>query len=100
MDLYSLILAISLAAGGTALLMATAVRIRREERLRRAALAIGASGAILSVVSMTIHIISGHRPGSAQAMSASGFIGEHPALLVAMALGTAAAGLALRPRIP
>lgn len=95
--LYSLTLFISLATGVMALLLALALYIKQPQpqpcrlaSFRYAMLAIICISIVALFVSLGVHIVSGHRPGSPQALGIGGFFTIHPAYLVAMALPLAA----------
>lgn len=98
MDLYSITLALALAAGAAALGAAVLGRARDEtaerpasEWRRRWGRRAGLAALLLAAVSAASHLFSGHRPGTEAALDFAAFIDAHPALFVAAAL--AAAGI-------
>ena len=109
MDPYSLLLAAALAASIAAVLLGASVMLRPDssrdhavpgpQALRHAGRWSGLAGVTLVVASALTHVLTGHRPGTADALGPLAFARAHPAMLVALALG--AAGIVLsRPERP
>lgn len=92
---YSLTLgvAIALAAGSLAALLASALTARKPGfaavARRVSGLAARASLA-LALASAGVHLAAGHRPGSPEALGPLDFVREHPALLAVMLLAAIA----------
>lgn len=90
MDAYSLTLALALLAGGVGLLAMFSGRAHHPaERAHRLGRVSGSVGLALAIAAFTIHIVSGHRPGSVNALGPIRFAGEHPALVAAGILAMA-----------
>ena len=91
MDIYSATLALALVASGAGLLAVFAGRAREPgQASRRVAQAGGALGLALALVAATIHVLSGHRPGSEEALGPIQFAAAHPALIAAGILAAVA----------
>jgi hypothetical protein len=101
MDLYPITLVLALAAGASALGLALVARGRAEESddtrptptRRNWARRAGLLGLILSALAAAIHVLTQHRPGTANALDWAPFAEGHSSLVVAAAL--AAAGIAV-----
>ena len=106
MDLYSITLVLALAAGATALGAALVARGRDEETddsppapaRRNWARWAGLLGLFLTALSVTIHFMTGHRPGTESALEWTRFLEEHPSFLVAAALSAAGIVVSAAPR--
>lgn len=95
--LYSLTLFISLATGVMALLFAITFYIKRHQQQpsrlasrKRALMVIIGGAVVMLMVSLGVHIIAGHPPGSPQGLGVGEFFTIHPAYLAALALPLAA----------
>lgn len=99
MDLYAWLLTAAVAAAAIAVLLGTAIRLDQfGARLVQwpsllAALSIG-----LVVVAAVYHLFTGHGPGSPEPLEPIGFLVEHQALAVIVAVALLALGLAKKGR--
>jgi len=96
-DPYSLLVLLAVAA----LIAAWAAallgrRPRPAGRLGSWTVPLALAALVLALAALVVHLATGHRPGTAEAMGGWEFLAEHPALTVVAALAIAA--LALRPR--
>jgi hypothetical protein len=90
-DVYSVTLALALVAGGVGLLAVFLGRAREPtETAHRVARAGGVVGLVFALVAFTVHLLSGHRPGSEQTLGPTQYDGEHPALIAAAILAAVA----------
>ena len=101
--LGSILLFISLATGGLAFLLALTLYIKQPHPRRRRLVPFGRaimliySVALVALLgSLMVHIFSGHRPDSTQALGVTEFFAIHPAYLVATALPLLAGIMAWR----
>ena len=95
-DPYSVLLLLAIAALAAA--WAAALLGRRPPpawRFGRWAAPLALAALVLVLASLAVHLATGHRPGTAEAMGPWTFLAEHPAFAVVAALALAA--LALRP---
>ncbi len=88
MDLYSVALSVSLVAAVASLGLALVGRFAPKLR----SFALGAAFAALAFVSvsMSIHLVAGHRPGSPTALGPGAYFREHPAFVITAAVAMAA----------
>ncbi|NNG16226.1 MAG: hypothetical protein HKM89_07055 [Gemmatimonadales bacterium] len=91
MDAYSVTLALALVTGGVGLLAVFSGRAREPGQMsHRVGRASGVFGLAFALAAFAIHFLSGHRPGSEQALGPIQFAGEHPALVAAGILAAVA----------
>jgi hypothetical protein len=95
-DPYSLLLLLAIAALAAAWVAALlGRRLPPAGRIGRWTAPLAFAALALALASLAVHLATGHRPGTPDAMDAWTFLASHPALAVVAALALAA--LALRP---
>lgn len=93
MDLYSVTLGLALAAAGVSLAAALAARLaispakaRAGRRVSRWARAGAVASLLLGTFSLVFHLLTGHRPGTPEAMGPAELVLEHPSFVLVFAL--------------
>ena len=80
MDPYSLLLALAMAAGALAVVLALLPAERRRTGFGRSAFPFAVASLLLALAALGVHLTTGHRPGTPDAMSLGRFVAEHPSL--------------------
>ena len=85
-QVYSLTLLLSLACGGASILGAVVGRLRAERSITAWVAPFAVAAGIALLVSVTVHLGWGHRPGSPSALPALEFLRAHVSFVVAAVL--------------
>ncbi len=100
MDMYSLTLLAAMIATGVAMAAAIARLFRTTDSLTSTTRGAGSLGILLAAGAIVIHFVTGHRPGTHDALSMTAFLAEHVAPLVTMLAGFVSVWLVTRRERP